>query len=62
MEARYEKWDWYDETEDTDPTKLVFTRLFNIITSTDVPYKFALNYISFSDDFGGMDFHSNDKK
>ena len=62
MEARYEKWNWYDEAENTDPTKIVFTRLFNIIRSTDVPYKFALNYISFSEDFGGMDFHSNDRE
>ena len=62
LEARFEKWDWFENTENTDPTKIVFIRLYNIITSTDVPYKFALNYISFSDDFGGMDFHSNDRE
>ena len=62
LEARFEKWDWYDKAENTDPTKIVFTKLFNIITSTDVPYKFALNYISFTEDFGGMDFHSNDRR
>ena len=62
LEARFEKWDWYDKAENTDPTKIVFTKLFNIIISTDVPYKFALNYISFTEDFGGMDFHSNDRR
>ena len=62
LEARFEKWDWFENAENTDPTKIVFIRLYNTITSTDVPYKFALNYISFSDDFGGMDFHSNDRE
>ena len=62
LEARFEKWDWFKNTENTDPTKIVFIRLYNIFASTHVPYKFALNYISFSDDFGGMDFHSNDRE
>lgn len=63
LEARHEKWDWFDRTENTNATKLVFSRLFTkICLSTYIPYEFALNYISFSDDFGGMDFHSNDRE
>jgi len=63
LDARMEHWDWYNNTEHTNATKIVFTRLYKkVALSTYVPYNFALNYISFNEDFGGMDFDSNDRE
>ena len=63
FDARWEKWDWYNRTDNNNATKIVFTRLFNqVAVSAYVPYKFALSYISLSKDFGGMDFDSNDRE
>ncbi len=61
--ARMEYWDWYNNTEHTNATKIVFNRLYKkVALSTYVPYDFALNYISFNEDSGGMDFDSNDRE
>ncbi len=63
IDARMEYWDWYNNTEHTNATKIVFNRLYKkVALSTYVPYDFALNYISFNEDFGGMDFDSNDRE
>ena len=63
FDARLEKWDWYRGADNTNATKIVFARLYRkIVLSTYIPYEFALNYISFSEDFGGMDFDSNDRE
>ena len=64
MDARLNRWEWYDEvtTENPlNPTRLIFIRLFKVLSNPQIPYKFALNYIWMNEDLGGVDILSEDR-